>query len=380
MSIIARLQHIIVVGIAVAILTFGIEGNARADAIALNSSTLPVGSSFVSDAVEAVGPAVVRIDTEATIEQSNPFAEDPFFRQFFGEDFFPALPQERTVRGQGSGFIVDRSGIVLTNAHVVSNTDRVVVTLRDGRRYEGTVCGSDPLTDLAVVDIDDGDDLPVVALGDSDLVRVGDWAIAVGNPLGLDNTVTLGIISTLERSSAKVGIPDKRLDFLQTDAAINPGNSGGPLLNGRGEVIGINTAIRADANGIGFAIPVNKAKEIYPTLARGEQIDHPYIGIRLMTLTPAYAARVNSDPNSTIVLPETNGVLVLAVERGTPSEQAGLRRGDAIVAVDGEAIASAEQLQRQIENSKIGRAIELKVLRGEMERLLSVKPMQMPMS
>ncbi|HEY9894421.1 MAG TPA: trypsin-like peptidase domain-containing protein, partial [Candidatus Sericytochromatia bacterium] len=185
--------------------------------------------SFVAKAVNLVGPAVVRIDTERTVTRRNPdpMLEDPFFRRFFGEDGFPQAPREEHLRGQGSGFIIDRGGVILTNSHVVNGADKVTVTLKDGRIFEGKVRGADAVTDLAVVKIDGGN-LPVASLGDSDQIQVGDWAIAVGNPLGLDNTVTLGIISTLKRSSAQVGIPDKRLDFIQTDAAINPGNSGGP--------------------------------------------------------------------------------------------------------------------------------------------------------
>lgn len=174
-----------------------------------------------------------------------------------------------------------RQGIILTNAHVVSGVDRVKVSLRDGRTFEGKVRGSDRLSDLAVVKIE-GKNLPTAPLGNSSELEVGDWAIAVGNPLGLDSTVTLGIISTLNRSSLQVGIPHQRLNFIQTDAAINPGNSGGPLLNARGEVIGINTAIRADAEGIGFAILIDNAKAIKDRLIRGETIPYPYIGMQLL--------------------------------------------------------------------------------------------------
>ncbi|MDX2244783.1 MAG: HhoA/HhoB/HtrA family serine endopeptidase, partial [Leptolyngbyaceae cyanobacterium bins.302] len=271
--------------------------------------------SFVATAVTKVGPAVVRIDTERTVTRrsnTDPFLEDPFFRQFFGDDTFSRLPQQERLRGQGSGFIVDRNGIILTNAHVVDKADRVTVTLKDGRVFDGKVKGVDEVTDLAVVKVS-GKDLPIAAMGDSDVVQVGDWAIAVGNPLGLDNTVTLGIVSTLKRSSAQVGIPDKRLDFIQTDAAINPGNSGGPLLNAQGEVIGINTAIRADAMGIGFAIPINKAKEIETRLAKGETIAHPYIGVQMTSLTPELARQNNTDPNSPFEVPEVNGVVVIRV-------------------------------------------------------------------
>ena len=207
--------------------------------------------------------------------------------------------------------------------------------------------------------------------------RVGDWAIAVGNPLGFNNTVTLGIISTLKRPSSAVGIPDKRLDFIQTDAAINPGNSGGPLLNYKGEVIGINTAIRADAMGIGFAIPINKAKEIKDILARGEQVPHPFIGIQMITLNPEIAKENNSDPNSVLILPEVKGVLVTKILSGTPAEKSGMRIGDVIIEIDNQSVLSAEQLQRKVENSNIGEKLLFKILRNNKERELFVVSGQM---
>jgi len=335
-----------------------------------------ITNRFVSLAVDKVGNSVVRIDTEKIVTQRNPFAEDPFFRRFFGDEFLPNAPRERRLRGQGSGFIIDSDGIILTNAHVVQQADRVSVNLKDGRTFDGEVLGADSVTDLAVVKIE-GHDLPTAPLGNSDKVRVGDWAIAVGNPLGLDNTVTLGIISTRNRSSAKVGIPDKRLEFLQTDAAINPGNSGGPLLNDRGEVIGINTAIRADANGIGFAIPVNKAKSIYPQLLEGKGVSHPYIGIRMVTLTPELAQQINRDPNSGLLIPELEGVLVMQVQSGTPAEQSGLRRGDVITNIDSTRIKSAEQLQRVVEKSNVGEKLHFTVRRGQQERTVTVYPAEL---
>lgn len=335
-----------------------------------------ITNRFVSFAVEQVGDAVVRIDTEKVVTQTNPFAEDPFFRRFFGDDFFQNMPRERRLRGQGSGFIVDSNGIVLTNAHVVKQADQVSVNLKDGRTFDGKVLGADSVTDLAVVKIQ-GNNLPAATLGDSDQVKVGDWAIAVGNPLGLDNTVTLGIISTLNRPSAKVGIPDKRLDFLQTDAAINPGNSGGPLLNDRGEVIGINTAIRADANGIGFAIPVNKAKSIYPRLVEGRNVSHPYIGIRMVTLNPELAQEINNDPNSGLLIPEVEGVLVMQVQQNTPAEQSGLRRGDVITKIEDTRITSAEQLQQVVENSNVGKRLMFTVRRGNQQETVAVYPAEL---
>ncbi|PZO56846.1 MAG: serine protease [Phormidesmis priestleyi] len=334
--------------------------------------------SFVANAVRTVGGAVVRIDTERTVTRNVPdmFYDDPFFRGSFGGrgGGFQNIPQEERLRGQGSGFIINNSGDILTNAHVVDGADLVTVTLKDGRSFEGLVEGVDAVTDLAVVRIDPaGEDLPVSRLGDSDDVEVGDWAIAVGNPLGLDNTVTLGIVSTLKRSSAAVGIPDKRIDFIQTDAAINPGNSGGPLLNAQGEVIGINTAIRADAMGIGFAIPINKAKAIQASLAKGERIAHPYLGVQIATLTPDMAKMNNEDPNSAIELPITDGVLVVRVLPNTPAAEAGLRRGDVITKIAGMPVKRADQLQSRVDEVKVGEFLSVTLRRGSSTQTLSVK-------
>jgi S1-C subfamily serine protease len=330
-------------------------------------------NSFVAAAVNRVGNAVVRIDTERTITRSpDALLSDPFFRRFFGD--IPTQPYEERLQGQGSGFIVDGNGTILTNAHVVEDADRVTVSLKDGRKFEGTVVGVDEVTDLAVVKIDVRDEgLPTAALGDSDSVQVGDWAIAVGNPLGLDNTVTLGIVSTLNRSSSLVGIPDKRVDFIQTDAAINPGNSGGPLLNEQGEVIGINTAIRANAMGIGFAIPINKVKEIMPILERGEQVSHPYLGVQIATLTPDVAKRNNEDPNATVMLPEVNGVLVVGVVPNSPAASAGIRRGDVITEINGQPVTSADRLQRLVDQTQVGQSLQVTLSRGDRTQRLSVR-------
>lgn len=329
--------------------------------------------SFVTAAVKRVGPAVVRINTERSITRSiHPLLENSFAKEFFPEQDLAQIPQERRLRGQGSGFIIDKSGIILTNAHVVDRADKVTVILKDGRQFNGKVQGVDEVTDLAVVKID-GQNLPVAPLGDSSQIEVGDWAIAVGNPLGLDNTVTLGIISTLQRSSTAAGIPDKRIDFIQTDAAINPGNSGGPLLNARGEVIGINTAIRVDAMGIGFAIPINKAKEISSKLARGEKVTHAYIGIRMTTLTPEIARENNSDSNSSLSLPEVNGVLVIQVLPDSPAQTGGLRKGDVITQIDGKSVTTADQLQRIVEDSSIDRVLQLQVQRDGQTKTISVR-------
>jgi S1-C subfamily serine protease len=333
------------------------------------------GGSFVAEAVKRVGAAVVRIDTDRTVTRNpNPMFNDPFFRQFFNEGTMPSAPYEEHLQGQGSGFVVNGDGTILTNAHVVDGADEVMVTLKDGRKFAGEVKGVDEVTDLAVVKIQvQGGGLPTSVLGDSDQVQVGDWAIAVGNPLGLDNTVTLGIVSTLNRPSATAGIPEKRLDFIQTDAAINPGNSGGPLLNEQGEVIGINTAIRANAMGIGFAIPINKAKEITAVLARGEKVSHPYLGVQIATLTPELAKQNNGDPNAVLQLPEVNGVLIAGVVPNSPAAKAGLRRGDVVTAIDTQAVTTADQLQSLIDRSKLGQAVQLTVRRGNSTQQLSVR-------
>ena len=344
------------------------------------AKTVPLNSdSFVTAAVARTGPAVVRIDTERIVTRRfDPFFDDPIFRDFFGEQFRSRVPQERRVTGQGSGFIVDRDGIILTNAHVVSKADKVTVTLKDGRSFEGEVRGTDEVTDLAVVKINSrGEDLPIASLGDSSKVEVGDWAIAVGNPVGLNNTVTLGIISTLYRSSAQVGIPDKRINFLQTDAAINPGNSGGPLLNAQGEVIGINTAIRADAMGIGFAIPINKAKSLQNVLAAGKKVPHPYIGVQMINLTPELARENNQDPNTPFLVPEIEGVLVVRVLPNTPAQRAGIRRGDVIVKANNQPINDGGQLQMIVEKSGINQNLQLTIQRGDRTIELTVRTSQL---
>jgi len=349
--------------------------------VALKATDAAVGSrSFVTAAVNRVGAAVVRIDTERTLTRRlpEPLFEDPFFRRFFGDDLSAQkLPSER-LRGLGSGVIIDPSGEILTNAHVVNQADSVTVTLKDGRTFEGSVQGADEITDLAVIKINaSSSNLPVANLGDSSLVQVGDWAIAVGNPLGLDNTVTLGIISTLKRTSADVGIPDKRVEFIQTDAAINPGNSGGPLLNERGEVIGINTAIRPDAMGIGFAIPINKAKAIKDKLIRGERVPHPYIGVQTVNLTPQLAKQNNTDPNSPNQVPEINGVLIVRVLPNTPAAAAGLRQGDVIVEIDEQSITTAQDLQSLVDNSRVDQVLQVRVQRGDHSQQLGVRTAQL---
>ena len=316
--------------------------SSQADAIPELAQT-PVNitaDSFVAAAVSRTGPAVVRIDTETVVtRQIDPFFDDPFFRDFFGQQFQP--PRQQRITGQGSGFIIDRSGIILTNAHVVNSADKVTVTLKDGRTFNGQVKGTDEVTDLAVVAINPaGNTLPVAPLGDSTNLKVGDWAIAVGNPVGLDNTVTLGI-------------------------------------NSKGEVIAINTAIRADAMGIGFAIPINKAKALEKTLASGQKVPHPYIGVQMINLTPEIARKNNRNPNSPIIVAEVDGILVVQVVPNSPAERARLRRGDVIVAVNGQPVKDGTDLQKIVENVGINASLRVKLYRGDRLLELTVKTEQL---
>ncbi|AFY93008.1 trypsin-like peptidase domain-containing protein [Chamaesiphon minutus] len=264
-------------------------------------ASVPTPSNFITQVVDKAGAAVVRIDSKQTVTKQPPAEfNDPFFQKFFGSQV-PSSPSKEIVRGIGSGFIISSNGEILTNAHVVNGVNTVKVTLKDGRTFQGKVMGTDPVTDVAVVKIP-SNNLPVVELGDSARLKPGEWAIAIGNPLGLDNTVTSGIISATGRSSSDIGAPNERVNFIQTDASINPGNSGGPLLNARGQVIGMNTAIIQDARGLGFAIPINTAKTIANQLIATGIVKHPYLGIEMVTLTPDLQKQINDDPNSNLTI------------------------------------------------------------------------------
>jgi Do/DeqQ family serine protease len=348
------------------------EANNQNNQVAGQTLAIAESSNPVAAIVKEVGPAVVRIDSSRTVK--NPNAEvfnDPFFRNFFGSQG-PQIPDTRVQRGMGSGFIINNNGTILTNAHVVSGAEKVTVTLKDGRTFEGKVMGRDSVTDVAVVKVD-AQDLPIVKVGDSQALQPGEMAIAIGNPLGLDNTVTEGIISATGRSSGQVGIPDKRVNFIQTDAAINPGNSGGPLLNQRGEVIGINTAIIQGAQGLGFAIPIDTAQRISDQLIASGKVEHPFLGIQMATLTPEVKQEINSNPNSGLSVNDDQGVLVIRVVPDSPADRAGLRAGDVISQINGQAVKDADTLQQVVENTQVGKNLQLDLKRNGQELNLAVK-------
>ncbi len=334
--------------------------------------------AFVTVA-KAVQPAVVNINTVQIIKSSRtmgPQFRDPFFEpfeDFFGHDMFRhffqdrrgAVPEQRR-QSLGSGMIIDaEKGYVLTNNHVVENADEIKITLSDGRDFKGKIVGTDPQTDVGVIQIiGKPKNLVAVKLGDSDQVEVGDWAIAVGNPFGLTQTVTLGIISAKGR--ANVNVVDYE-DFIQTDAAINPGNSGGPLLNVHGNVIGINTAIFSRSGGyqgIGFAIPSNMAKYVLEKLIKGEEIERGYLGVYLQDLTDALAKKFGVD--------STDGSLVAEVAPDSPADHGGLKTGDIIIAMNGSPVKSPNELRNKIAFSAVGSTITLTIIRNGKQQDLSI--------
>ncbi|MFN6468345.1 MAG: HhoA/HhoB/HtrA family serine endopeptidase [Nostoc sp. SerVER01] len=332
--------------------------------------------NFVVKVVQNVGPAVVRIDSSRTITSRVPEEfNDPLFRRFFG-DAVPQ-PRQRVERGSGSGFIINSSGQILTNSHVVDGADRVTVTLKDGRTFDGKVLGEDAVTDVAVIKID-ANNLPTLAVGNSDILQPGEPVIAIGNPLGLNNTVTSGIISATGRSGSDIGASDKRVDYIQTDAAINPGNSGGPLLNTRGQVIAMNTAIIRGAQGLGFAIPINTAQRIAQELIAKGKVDHPYLGVQMVTLTPENKERIKNIAGDRLNLTADEGVLLVEIVPRSPASSAGLRAGDVIKSINNQPVTKIEEVQKLVENSKIGTTLPVEVERNGKIVQLAVRPAPLP--
>ena len=330
----------------------------------LNEESKITNISFITKAVKKTGASVVTIDTQRFVKnrqfsRDSRILLDPYFERFFGLQL-PPENQPRIEQSQGSGFIF-RDGLVMTNAHVVNGSEKLIVGLSNGKKYKGKLIGQDLLTDLAVIKLEGKGPWPKAKLGDSTKIEVGDWAIAVGNPFGLENTVTLGIISNLNRNVSQLGIYDKKFELIQTDAAINPGNSGGPLLNSKGEVIGINTLIRSGPGaGLSFAIPINKAKDIASQLIKNGRVIHPMIGINLIDETYF----------------ETNKSIVKVgyVVPNSPAEKSGIFMNDIILKVGKKDINNSSDVINEISNNGIYKSINIILKRKNRIIKLRVKP------
>jgi Do/DeqQ family serine protease len=327
------------------------------------------------DVAQHVRPAVVHLGTiqkaksrrGPNLPQGN---EDPFFRDFFNQFFGSEGPDQRSEfrrPGLGSGVIIDKRGLVLTNFHVVKGADEILIRLSDKREYRGQILGTDPKTDLAVVRFQPDHELTVATLGNSDALRVGEWAIAIGNPFGLDQTVTVGVISATGRSD--VGIATYE-NFIQTDASINPGNSGGPLVNLKGEVIGVNTAIVAAGQGIGFAIPINMVKRVVDQLVDKGKVVRGWLGVALQPLS--------QDLAQSLGLAGTNGAVVGSTITGSPAAQAGLQQGDVIVAYDRTPIEDYRHVQRLVAETRVGKSVTLQIVRKKQKMDVAVTIAEVP--
>ena len=327
--------------------------------------------SFVSKALTISGNAVVTIETERQVLSSREgvfppgILNDPYLERLFGLRGLQ-IPRSRIERGQGSGVIFSTEGLILTNAHVIENTDQLIVGLSDGRRVLGKVVGQDSLTDLAVIKLKAKGPWPIAPLGDSDKLKVGDWAIAVGNPFGLENTVTLGIISNLNRDVAQLGISDKRIDLIQTDAAINPGNSGGPLLNSFGEVIGINTLVRSGPGaGLGFAIPINRARKIAKDLITTGRAKHPMIGVTLSS---------NIKQKSNFLSQRESGAIIKYVTPNGPAEKGGLKINDLIISINNEKMETPADVVQKINQNNLNSVLKITIIRDDIKYVKNIKP------
>jgi serine protease Do len=334
-------------------------------------ATVMVPASF-TDVAQVVSPAVVNIGTEKIIKPSDrslrhfqgPFGKDDPFHDFF-ERFFGDMPRrEFKQRSLGSGFMIDREGFIVTNNHVVENADKIKVKLSNGKEYDADIVGRDPKTDIALVKAKDLKDVEALKFGDSDALQVGEWVVAIGSPFGLEHTVTAGIVSAKGRVIGS-GPYD---DFIQTDASINPGNSGGPLVNLKGEVVGINTAIvsRGGGNvGIGFAIPINMAQGIISQLRSSGSVTRGWLGVSIQDVTPELAEYYG--------LKEDRGALVGDVFEGDPADQAGIKAKDVIIEVNGKGIQDSRDLSRVIAEVPVGNEVVVKVIRDGSEKTFSIK-------
>lgn len=327
----------------------------------------PVAGNPIAKIAEEASPAVVNIDTETMVKRSLfPFADDPFFRQFFG-DQWDQFTQIIPMKGKGSGFIVSKDGYILTNNHVIEGADKITVSLADGRQLDAKIVGKDPTFDLAVIKVTAGN-LPVLPLGDSDAVQVGEWVVAIGNPFGLDHTVTVGVISAKNRSIRAGNVSFD--GFLQTDAAINPGNSGGPLLDLDGKVVGINTAIIPYAQGIGFAIPINMAKSVIDDLVSYGRVRRGWLGVYVQPLT--------SDIAQAYGLKVEKGAVVADVVPDSPADKAGIERGFVITKIDGVEINDDQDLVFQIRKRMAGDKIKIEMATSSGKRSITVTLEEIP--
>ena len=315
--------------------------------------------------VSRITPGVVGISVRGRVREDNPLLQDPMFRRFFN---LQQQPVERETQATGSGVIIDASeGYVMTNAHVVENATSIEVTTKDNHQYKAKLIGRDPDTDIAVLQIPRGN-LTAVPIGDSDRLQVGDFVLAIGNPFGLGQTVTSGIVSALGRSNLGIEGPEGYEDFIQTDASINPGNSGGPLVDLQGRVVGINTAILAPGGGnvgIGFAVPINMGRQVMDQLVQYGQIKRGRIGVAIQDLTPDLAQALGTR--------HTEGAVIARVEPGSAAERAGLRPNDLIVAINGTLMRTGSELRNRVGLSRIGDEVELTVERGGSERNVTVR-------
>lgn len=326
---------------------------------------LAKGGEEIADLVDKVGPAVVNIDTvskrQVPMMQMNPFNMEDFFN---GGPGFQRRQQTIQQKGVGSGFIVRDNGLVVTNNHVVAGATELYVTLPDGRKFKGKLVGTDPGSDLALVKIE-GKDLPALKLADPKSLRVGQWTVAIGSPLGLQHSVTAGILSAMDREVSL----NNRVGFLQTSAPINPGNSGGPLLNMQGEVIGVNTAVAARAQGIGFAVPVDTVARVIPQLESKGKVERAWLGVGLRDLP---------DERQNMFYPTDSGVIVAQVDPNGPSAKAGLMEGDVVLQLNGKAVKNAHDLIMGVNNLKVGEKVSLLVSREGQKKTIQVTLGQMP--
>jgi serine protease Do len=350
--------------IALALAAAGPSAAVETAPVAVPQSREQIRLSF-APVVRQVAPAVVNIYTRRVVRAAaSPMFADPFFRRFFGD--VPGLAQDRVQRSLGSGVLIGADGTVVTNHHVVKDADEVTVVLSDRREFEARIVGNDERTDIAVLKISaKGEALPTLALGDSDRLEVGDLVLAIGNPFGVGQTVTRGIVSALARTN--VGVSDFR-SFIQTDASINPGNSGGALVDMDGRLIGINTAIFSrdgGSNGIGFAIPTALVRTVVAGLSKGGKVVRPWLGAGTQAVTADLAQALN--------LPRPVGVLVNTLNRESPAARAGLRDGDVITAVNGREVDDPDGLRFRLATLEIGGEAKLSVLRGGAERQIAVR-------